>query len=158
MESNMTETPQKRNISDDALLKRVTLIRQVEFFSELPIYVIAAVAEAAMEMTFGRDEIIVREGELGDCLFVVAEGTIKVTVQGQPIGTVRSGDVLGELSVLRSGPRNATATAKTQTFVLRIGSEIIDELLLDYPEVTRGIIASLVGRIRSQSSTLAVDV
>ncbi len=154
----MTNRFQETAISDDALLKRVMLIRRVEFFSELPVFVVAAVAAAAQEMTFLRNETVVRQGDLGDCLFVVADGQIDITVHGRLIGTVQSGDVLGELSVLCSGPRNATATAQSPSVLLRIGSEIVDELLIDFPDITRGIIASLVSRIRAQSFRDAVDV
>jgi CRP/FNR family cyclic AMP-dependent transcriptional regulator len=75
---------------------------------------------------------LIREGVVLDALFIVLEGTLKVTVASQPgktLATSGSGEVLGEISMLDSRPPLATVTAETDCRVLRIPRNRLDEKL-----------------------------
>jgi CRP-like cAMP-binding protein len=54
----------------------------------------------------------------------------------------------GELALLDSEPRSASATAVEETYLLRLDQNTFYELISDYPDVLRGIIQVLSGRLR----------
>ncbi len=129
-------------------IERVALLHGVEFFRRLPGHVLAAVAQKATERELEAGQILMAQGDAGDCLFVVIEGRVRVEAADRVLGELHAGDVVGELAVLSPGPRSATVTTMAPTLVLRVGADVIDELLLDHPEVTRSIIEVLVRRLR----------
>ena len=129
-------------------IERVALLQSLEFFEGAPTHVLAAIAEHATEVELAAGEQLMVEGDDGDCLYVVASGRVRVVQGGRTISELGVGDVVGELAVLSPGPRSATANALEACTVLRVGAEVLDELLLDHPDVTRGIIEVLVRRLR----------
>jgi CRP-like cAMP-binding protein len=130
-------------------VERVALLHQVEFFSGLPIHVLAAVAEHATECEMASGRTLISEREQGDCLFVIAEGLVRVEMLGRVIREQGRGDVVGDLSVLSPGPRSATVTTLSACLFLRVDAGVIDELLLDHPDIARSIIDVLVARLRT---------
>ena len=130
-----------------ATLERVALLHGVEFFASAPTHVLAAIAGHVTEQTLDAGERLVVEGEPGDCLYVIAAGRVRIEQAGVQIAESGTGDVVGELALLAAGPRTATAVALEPLLVLRVGGEVLDELLLDHPDVTRGIIDVLVRRL-----------
>lgn len=129
-------------------IERVALLHGVEFFRGVPTHVLASIAQHSQETTLGRGAVLIAEGEEGDCLYIIARGRVRIDRGGVALGELGAGEVVGELAVLCPGPRNASVTALEPSLFLRVGSEVIDELLLDHPEVTRSVIDVLVHRLR----------
>ena len=67
--------------------------------------------------------------------------------------TLGPGATVGELAALVPEPRSASVTALEPSVLLRIDKPVLDELLADRPELTSGIIAALVGRLRERVGT-----
>jgi len=63
---------------------------------------------------------LVREGTPGDCYYAIVEGTVEVRRHGRPIALLQRGDGLGEIALLRSVPRTATAVAATTVVTYRL--------------------------------------
>jgi CRP-like cAMP-binding protein len=134
-----------------SLIEKVELLTHVAFFQRIPTHILAAVAERCEEHTFAEGQAILRSGDVGDYLYVVADGSVRVSTQLAQFD-LGKGEVVGELAVLDPGLRNADVFALSNVVVLQLASNVVDELLLDHPEVSRSIIAGLVRRLR-----LAVD-
>lgn len=130
-------------------IQRVALLDSVDFFRGLSAHVLASVAAVATEVQHAAGSRLMDEGADGDCMFVVAEGRVAIDQGGLRIAELGVGEVVGELAVLSPGPRNATAFVIEPALLLRLDAAVIDELLLDHPEVARGIIDVLVRRLRS---------
>ena len=62
---------------------------------------------------FASGDVIFTAGETGDCMYVVREGTVTIHAEGLPIEEVGPGGIFGELALIDSSPRSATATATT---------------------------------------------
>jgi CRP/FNR family transcriptional regulator, cyclic AMP receptor protein len=146
----VNETPDQPDptTASAALVDEVALVARGDFFSTLPMYVVAAVVAASQHVSTAAGGTVMTEGEDGDCLFVVLSGSVDISVRGQVINRSASGDVLGELGLLVPGPCSATARCTTKSEFLRVDAAVLDELMLDYPEIGRGIITSLVRRLR----------
>jgi tRNA A-37 threonylcarbamoyl transferase component Bud32 len=93
--------------------------------------------------TFAPGEEIVREGELGDCAFIIVDGECEV-VQGAGASRVRlrsmgQGEVFGETALLTAGPRTATVVACTEMSVLVVTRDSLEREL-----AARGWLGALV--------------
>jgi CRP/FNR family transcriptional regulator, cyclic AMP receptor protein len=146
--------PHSRNRPPTGIVERVTLLRKVALFEGTPGKVLAAVATLAEELFVEEGTNLLCEGEQGDTLFVVLEGQLVAERSGHHVAWFGPGDVIGEFAVLVSQPRSATVRAVSACTVLQVEKSAIDELLLDYPEVARSIITSLVRRFQERNSSL----
>jgi CRP-like cAMP-binding protein len=113
------------------------------------------VAAVADERSFGAGQVIVREGEVGDELFVLLEGTVRVE-RVEPDGSARMlrtygpGDHFGELAVLLERPRVATVTADDDVRTLVIGGDGLTAILRERPDAAMAMLATLAERISLQ--------
>jgi CRP-like cAMP-binding protein len=91
---------------------------------------------------------LVREGENGDELFIVIDGTARVNRGGQVVDQLGPGDFFGELALLDPGPRNATVTATSELDLLVIERTQFDTVLAKAPALTRSLLAGMARRLR----------
>jgi CRP-like cAMP-binding protein len=65
-------------------------------------------------------DVLIREGEQGDCFYAIADGRLEVTIGGLPIATKVRGDGVGEIALLYNLPRTATVTAASPATVFAL--------------------------------------
>jgi MFS family permease len=63
---------------------------------------------------------VVRQGDRGDCVYLVAEGSLEVETDGRVLERVGRCDVFGEMALLRNAPRNATVRALEDSRLYRL--------------------------------------
>ena len=90
------------------------LLSEVPLFADLEPAELDLVAIAMDEVTFAPGTAVTVEGQPADGFFVVASGEADVTVQGERVATIKSGDYFGEIALLMGGERTATITATTE--------------------------------------------
>ena len=144
----MTNASPASSVSLD-LVERVAALHRVELFAGIPGRVLAAVAEAAVEVRASPGEVLVAEGAVEAHLYALVEGRVRVHRGGQTLVELGPGATVGELAALIPAPRTAWVTALEPTLVLRVDQAVLDDLLLDWPELAHGVIAALVSRLRA---------
>lgn len=142
------EQPLKRTKRQSA-----TALAGVPLFAELSRRHLERLAADTDELMFGAGEPVVREGELGETLFVVLEGEGKVVRGGRKVGTVLPGDFFGELAAIDAQPRSASVVAVTPMRVLRLFRRHLIALLRDEPQVTLKLLDGIVRRLRQVERT-----
>ena len=80
-------------------------------FALLPAYTLEALAGRLEPRSLGTAETLIREGEQGERLYVVAEGEACVSQNGQPLRVCGPGECVGEIALLADGQRTATVKA-----------------------------------------------
>ena len=104
------------------------------------------------------DEVLIREGDLADALYVVLDGQLEVTKRSGtshiPLAQVGPGALQGEMAALEGGRRLASVRAVTEAEILRIPVETIRELLAAGPDVALSVIRTAVGRMRAMEALL----
>jgi CRP-like cAMP-binding protein len=129
-------------------------LKAIEMFDALEPEDLALLARAGRESWFPPNEVLCREGEMGDEVFVLLAG--EVTVMRRDGDTDRvvavegPGSVIGELAVLDPAPRNATVVATlggVQT--LRLCGGPFRQALTASPAVSEVIIRMLARRVRA---------
>ena len=91
----------------------VRLLRVVEEFEEIPLTAVERLAEGAVAVRYEPGSVLMTQGETGDRFVVVDTGTVEVHVDGRLVHRLGHGAGLGEIALLRHGPRTATVIAVT---------------------------------------------
>jgi CRP/FNR family cyclic AMP-dependent transcriptional regulator len=134
----------------------VVALQGVPLFAGLPRRQVQRIAKEADEQTFGPGETIVQEGMLGETLFVVLEGTAKVTRGRKKVGEVLPGDFFGELSLIDGGPRSASIVAETPMRVLRVFRRTLTALWREDPRLAIRVLDGITRRVREVSRAFGV--
>ena len=107
-----------------------------------------------------RGDVLFREGDQGEHLYVITDGKIKLgrtSADGREnlLAILGPGEMFGELSLFDPGPRTATATAVAETRLLGLGHDSLREVLTGRPDVAQALLAALARRLRRTNETLA---
>ena len=122
------------------------LLAKVPFFRGLPPEEFDLIVPLLRARTFLADEEVVLQGELGDSLFLIGRGVVRVTVRQRPedpptpIATLLAGDFFGEMAVLSAEPRSATVTAATDCVLYELRREELDEVLALSPTMRQALV------------------
>src|SRR5512138_463351 len=102
--------------------------------------------------------ILIRQGEAGDAAYVVIKGEFEIQkLAGQSLIKIdvrNSGDVVGEMALLSSAPRNATVIAKTESEVLRIPPQAFEKLLTSSTTAAMAVLHWVMSRLTQNESLL----
>lgn len=131
------------------LVERVAALHRVELFAGIPGRVLAAVADVAVEEHLESGDTFIEAGALEAHLYVIVEGRVRAHRGDRSVVELGPGATVGELAVLAPAPRTASVTTLEPTHLLRVDQAVLDELLVDWPELARGVIAELVSRLRA---------
>ncbi|MEP7112937.1 MAG: cyclic nucleotide-binding domain-containing protein [Ilumatobacteraceae bacterium] len=137
------------------IVTRVATLHRVDLFANIPGRLLVAVAAASDEVRVDAGSTIIEEGAVEDHLFVVVAGRVRVHRGDTTLVELGPGAIVGELAVLVPEPRSATVSALEPTLLLTVRKPVLDELLLDWPELANGVIASLVAKLRAAAAQTA---
>lgn len=94
------------------------------------------------------------EGEPGNTMYVLMEGSAAVVVAGHVIEVARPGALLGEMALVDSSVRSATAIARSNCRLLPITIAQFDLLVRESPEFARHVMMVMAGRLRRMNQRL----
>ena len=134
-------------ITTVALMDRVLFLRKVPLFVGLDPADLQQIARIATERAFVDGEVLGRQGEMGDALYVLMSGAVRIEQDGRPIATRGAGDAVGEMSIVAAIPRTATLIASGETRTLRIARPEFESIMRDRPETALGVIRVLASRL-----------
>ena len=122
-----------------------------------------ALAKVVDELKVPSGHTLFQAGDPGDSLFIVREGQIELFIKdtaGQKIvlHTAEAGDMFGELAMLDSGARTATALALTESVVLVLDREDLVMLFQRIPEAALHMLAALTSLTRKADELLRTRV
>lgn len=136
-----------------AMMERLLALRQVSLLSGLSLERLQAVERIVREAVYVRGEVIVREGEPGDDLYLLIAGAVDIVRNAGAtdetlVNTLGAGAYFGEMAVLDGSPRSATVIAATDTRVLVLAGARLRELVAEMPELAFDLLRVLAGRLR----------
>ncbi|HSK98250.1 MAG TPA: cyclic nucleotide-binding domain-containing protein, partial [Euzebyales bacterium] len=146
------EVPMAPSDPMSGLLDRILALQQVPMFSDLAPEDLQQVAERCAERTYRPHEVIYRQGDLGDEMFLITAGQVRIsrTVAGRTevLRSYGPGHHVGELALLRGLPRVADVIADdTGASGLALDATSFRSILDGRPEVAMAMLATLAERI-----------
>jgi CRP-like cAMP-binding protein len=129
------------------------LLRQVPFFQRLTENGLEELARRARQRAVLEDEVIFREGDRGNSLYLIARGAVRISMT-QPervLAVLGPGEFFGEIALLSARPRTATATAATPAHLVELRRDAVEEAGALVPELRQAMIEAYRERLVDQA-------
>ena len=110
--------------------------------------------ESELEI-FPQGETIFEAGQPGDRMYVVADGTVEVRVGEKAVETVRPTGIVGEMALLGTDIRSATAVAKSKCCLLPIDKDFFLYLVQQSPRFSLTVMKTMADRLRRSNQPKA---
>jgi CRP-like cAMP-binding protein len=117
------------------------------FFAELSRGELIALAKATEDLEVEEGKVLTREGASGSEFFVIIDGDVAVTKDGNEIRRLGPGEFFGEIALIEDRPRTATVTAATPLRFFVLTRQSFRSLLAHQPELEQKVNAALQERL-----------
>jgi CRP-like cAMP-binding protein len=98
-------------------------------------------------------EVLFAEGDPGDVMYAVVDGEVELTHAGRVVEEVSPGGILGEMALIDTGARSATATARTAARVVRVDQKQFTFLVHEHPTFALQVMRVMAARLRRANVT-----
>jgi signal transduction histidine kinase len=140
--------------------RTVTLetLRAAPLFGSLPEADLVRLAEMSEPLDLRPGELLIREGDPGDAIYVIVSGELEITKQSGntevQLAKAGPGEIQGEMSAIEGRPRSASVRALADVEVLRIPREALLRVFAVTPEAAFSMLHTVLNRLRSTNSLL----
>lgn len=128
-------------------------LTKVKFFSEVSKTSLANLSQYIEIDTFYKNDPIINKGDIGDAMYAILEGKVKVHEDQHDFGQLIQGDCFGEYALIDDQTRSASVTAITETKVAKIGREHFLDLMKKDKGFAQGVLSVMIKRHRQLDST-----
>jgi HEAT repeat protein len=141
-----------QDLPEEARMERLLALKEVPLFKNLSLDQLEAVHQITKEVEYLPGEVILKQDERGDELYLLIEGRVRIfTNYGLPDEDEkpeqRAVSSFGEMAVLHDGTRTATVVAAERSHLLRLDGNSLRELLMQMPEISFEMFRVLVERV-----------
>ena len=140
------------------LFEKVLVLKSLGIFNDTPETILAELAPLMREEEKEAGQVLFKENDIGDCMYIIYSGEVKIHKGTAILAILKEKEVFGELSLLDSETRSASATAHTDCFLFKIDQEPFYELVETRPEVAKGFIKILCQRLRALNEKAAKNM
>jgi CRP/FNR family cyclic AMP-dependent transcriptional regulator len=126
------------------LLEKVNVLQKASMFQAVRTESLGRVAAIAQEVSFEPNQLLFREGDASDTMFVLLEGEVALLRNGQPAQKMSPHHVVGALGLLAGDPRSESAMAIQPTRALQIDQQEFYDAMAEDFNITRAIMQALV--------------
>jgi CRP-like cAMP-binding protein len=113
-------------------------------------------AKSTEDMEVEKDKVLAREGDFGQEFFVIVDGEVSVSKDGQELRRLGPGDFFGEIALVwDSARRTATVTAVTPLRFFVLTRQSFRGLIGRHPEIEQCVLEALEERVGSASGSAA---
>jgi hypothetical protein len=143
-------TARRDGISEDTMnqVDIILHLRSLDLFARLTTRELSELSAVVREETYPAGAAIVREGEFGDCMYVVVEGEARITRAGEFLADRRPMEFFGEMALFDGETRSATITATTRLRLLRIERTDLLRLMEEQPGMAINMCQTLSRHVR----------
>jgi CRP/FNR family cyclic AMP-dependent transcriptional regulator len=128
------------------------LLRKVDLFASLSNRDLERLAHSFKQSDFQEGSVIATEGQRGVGFFVIAEGTVDYSHQGERIGSGGPGNYFGEVALIDDGPRSATVTAVTDVTAYGLTSWEFRPLVEESAGIAWELLQMMAKRLRASEA------
>ncbi|RLC41443.1 MAG: hypothetical protein DRH51_03125 [Candidatus Coatesbacteria bacterium] len=97
-------------------------------------------------------EVICKEGDKGDSMYIIYEGAVKITKRAHDkettLAVLKEGDFFGEMAIIDREPRSASAIAEGETKIIELDERIFEEQIKSNPKIIMQILKKMSQRLR----------
>ena len=138
--------------------RKIEILKSVDLLQVLNDRTLGQLCENCREIALKPDEVLFEEGTLETSMYMILSGEMMVYKGVKQISTLNPGQYLGEMSLLESKPRSASARAVTDALLMEIEEEEFNDYLAREPKALISMIRTLSSRIRNDLKVMADDL
>lgn len=152
----------KRWFIDPQFSRKKQFLRSLDIFKDLRDRELGYLVQALHSRTYREGEVVFVAGDIGRALFVLESGAVELTrpaAGGEPrvLYHLKPGDFFGEMALLESLPRTATATATEKTHLHLLYKSKLDALLHSEPKIGVTIMSHLAQLLSARLRRMTSD-
>lgn len=115
-------------------------LQQIPIFKDIPIEVLAGLVSKFQIEQFAVNEMIIHQNNVGDKFYCIESGRVEIFNQTRAeshhrIATLEAGDFFGEVALIKTIPRVASAVALEPTICFSLSHDEFNQYLIQYPEI-----------------------
>lgn len=153
----------RRWFSDPGFARKKAFLRSLDIFKELRDRDLGPLVSALHSRTYREGEQVFVEGDIGRALFILESGRVELTKRGKDgktelLYTLKPGDFFGEMALLESLPRSATATATERSQLHLLYRTKLDALLHAEPRIGVEIMSHLARLLSARLRRAGADL
>lgn len=160
-EPEMTEDFKAIESSEKIGLLKREFLRKIDLFGVLPSNVVDLMAEKSKDVFLQKDQVLFKEGYLEKKMYIIMSGRIMISkgiTAQKRIAVLGAGEYLGEMALVDSQPRSATATALSEALVMEISEKLFKEHIATHPDALMEMMKVSTLRIRNDLDMIANDM
>ncbi len=133
------------------LVEKVILLKSTEIFQNTPEQELIDIAYIMQEIEVEPGTSLFSKGDEGNSMYLVYKGAVSIHDGAHQFAILEPNEIFGELSLLDTEPRSASATAITDCGLLKLNQEPFYEVLMQNSKVLKGIMRTLCKRLRNEN-------
>jgi CRP/FNR family cyclic AMP-dependent transcriptional regulator len=142
-----------------SILENVLVLKRSAIFSMVSTSDLRAVAAVITEMNFVEGERIIREKDIGDSMYLIRRGSVRIVKQLQGnhtsvLAELHEGECFGEMSAIDEEVRSADVYAKEACILLRLSKDDLLEVIIDCPHIGIELLKIFVKRLRNANGKI----
>jgi CRP-like cAMP-binding protein len=140
--------------TDDQKVRRLAAVELFRHCSPKELSLLETITDEAVLET---GQVLCRQGEVATAAYVIDDGEANVKIGNHFLGTVGSGEIVGEMGLLDYRPRSASVVARSPMRVYVIDARRFESLLAEAPTLARSLLRELTRRIRGLDQAAASE-
>jgi CRP-like cAMP-binding protein len=133
--------------------KLVKSLQKLSLLENIPEPILAKISRQASLRELIKGEVLARQGDSSDSLFIIRTGWVKIIAVGSGgeevvLNQCGPGQVIGEMSLLDQKPRSNTMVALSQVNLVEIKYDTVVEALNEYPQLALAFLRDMSDRLR----------
>lgn len=126
----------------------VDFLKEIPLFSEVEKVSLLELCKESKEELFLKNHRIIQKGEVGDGMYLILKGKVKVHDKEHNYGSLGKGEYFGEYALIDKKPRSVSVTALEETTLLKVEATHFLQLLDSDKGFVQGILSVLIKRHR----------
>lgn len=127
--------------------QKIQVLEKITIFSQVPPALLAQIANELEEVHIAPGQILIRQGDQPDALYILISGRLKVHLDDIVIGEVSGQSIIGDYALLLDEARTASITALEGCSLYKLDARVFNEKLLGNLQITLAILKSLASRV-----------
>ncbi len=128
-------------------------------FEEADMAVIREIAEVGDFRSFETDEYLVKQGDIGDCAFLILAGnaSVETSAYGETavLGDLNPGDLFGEIALIYDTPRSCSVKAKSKVVALCLSRTSFQKTVIKDAGALHSMVKTLTRRVQELTDSAA---
>ncbi|HEY0680093.1 MAG TPA: cyclic nucleotide-binding domain-containing protein [Chitinophagaceae bacterium] len=132
------------------IIEKVLLLKNSSIFQDVKETDLMEIASICHNIDVDRNVCLFEKGDNGNCVYLIHQGRVSIHDGQHQLAELGENEIFGELSLLDSETRSASATTLTDCVLLKIEQEDFYDVMATSTDILKGIMKTLCKRLREQ--------